>query len=194
MNPKWGFDLDEVLCDFFTSYFDIAKQYFNVEIPIEDVKDYYIHKAFGSTLEEMNPVLDIANKFDHLIRLPVLLDGLTAIKKIKSIGCAVFIITARYPTDSTKEATEVWLKKHNVPYDGLYMTGDTPKIDVCQKLDIQYFVDDNPKHANPIAEKGIKVFMPKYPWNENADLHENVQHLNTTSEILGFIDDAGFVK
>lgn len=187
---NWGFDLDEVLCDFSGPYLDVVNEFFGLSLRIDDLTDYYVDKVLNIDPKDIQPVLDIMGEYEKIVTLPLILDGITTLKKIKKLGCDVYIVTAR--ETKMKEATEIWLR--NIPHDGLYLTNHESKLDTVKKLKLSYFIEDNLKYANPIAEAGIKVFCPRYPWNINKKLHPNISLLNNTSEILGMLDEHGNIR
>ena len=189
---NWTFDLDEIICDFTSTLLRITNEHFNLELTQNDLTEYNLGKVLGVEEKEARYVIDIASQDQHLSAMPVLLDGLTLIKKVKKTGCNVFIVTAR--EDSMRPATEQWLKKHKVPYDNLYTTNGQVKTAVVEKLKTNFFVEDNLSHAIPAAEIGIKVFCPKYPWNTNKTTHSNIHFINNCSEIFHLIDSVGNVK
>ena len=62
---------------------------------------------------------DIAHSFDNMIKdkpNPPMID---LVKRYKKDDIQIIIITGR--PDFTKEVTELWLEKYNIPYDKLYM-------------------------------------------------------------------------
>lgn len=64
------------------------------------------------------------------------------------------------------------------------------KADVALSLDIDYFVEDLPDHANALARVGIGtiLFDPGYPWNQTG-VSSEVTRISTWSAIGAFLDD-----
>lgn len=187
----WAFDLDEVLCDFSSCLIEVTNQYFGLSLSIDDFAGYYLQNVLGLKEEIVQPVLDITTKTENLLILPAILDGLTLFQKIKKNNI-VHIITAR--NESMRSATQGWLDRHGIIANSLIMTNLVTKDKEAKKLNIQYAVEDHPDHANGMAEIGVKVFMPIYPWNRNKKLHHNIQPVNNCSEILELINDDGTLK
>jgi uncharacterized HAD superfamily protein len=177
----WGFDLDEVLCDFVGPFLTLANPHFASEIKIEDLKDYYINLTLGIDRSEVLPILATATTDANLIRLPVLLEGLTLYNKLREKGNKTYIRTFR--EDRMYNATKKWLEKHNIVYEGFEATNKRSKAESATKFKWDYFVEDNINHANEVAETGVTVFVPEYPWNIDKMAHHNVVKIKKISDI-----------
>lgn len=178
----WMFDLDEILCDFSTFLIETTNQYFNLSLNQEDFHKYYLYDVLDLPKEEIAPIFEITGRFENIVGLPVLLDGLTLAQFLKNKNDQIHIITAR--SKDMKEATEVWLKMHQVPHDSLSMTDSQPKDSIAKNLKVEFAIEDNPKHATILAETGITVFVPEYPWNRGKLNHKNIIPVKNCSEIF----------
>lgn len=74
----------------------------------------------------------------------------------------IFIVTGR--DKSFKKVTKIWLKKNNIKYDKLIFASHR-KLEVCQKLKIQKFYDDNAEKVKNLAQNGIETILVKHPYN-----------------------------
>lgn len=192
MKSIWGFDMDEVLCDFSSYLVEVTNGYFGTNIQCSDLKHYYVDKTIGKTVKEFAPVMEICSRYENIVSRSALLNGVTALRAIKSRGCPVHIITSR--GEDIRPATEAWLKKNDVPYDELIMTSYQSKLIPIKKLGIDHFVDDHPNHAKVLGEAGINVFVPKYPWNDWHEYPHSVRMIDCVSHVLDLIDENGTLK
>jgi len=182
----WGFDCDEILADFVGPYLEMVNDHFGAQLTAEDLADYYVEKTLGVDRSEVQVVLNEAWKSENLINIPAYPEGITALNKIKEAGHEIHIITSRGP--EIRDTTKRWLKKHGVKYDTLTLTGHTNKYEPAQKLKLDYFVEDNPRHANSVAELGVSVFVPEYPWNRHKEMHENATRIKSCSGIFNHVN------
>lgn len=178
---RYGFDIDEILCDFVPTLISTTNEYFGTNVRIEDMTDYYISIFLGIEKEEMDPVMNILGRYENVIRLPALIEGISLVKELKREGNFIALVTAR--GEDLREATLTWLEDHSVPYDELRFTNHETKEAVAKELNLDCFIEDNPRHGNPVAEIGIPVFMPRYPWNRDKQLHKNITLVNNCTEI-----------
>lgn len=73
----------------------------------------------------------------------------------------IHIVTAR--NKKIKKETAAWLKKNKIPYKKIIFSEQKDE----KKYD--FFVEDNPKTAYSLAEKGTTVFLIDYPHNRPID-------------------------
>ncbi len=93
------------------------------------------------------------------------------LKKWKETGHTFHAITAR--GEPMRMTTEAWLEKHFPGffdkitfcnhYRDEYPTYTKEKI--CEKENIQLFVEDNPKYAISLEAQGVEVYLLAKPWN-----------------------------
>lgn len=185
----WGFDLDEILCDFVSGQLQHTNDYFGLKLTKKDLKKYYMHENLAITAEEMNPVNAMVTTPESYLNRPLILEGLTAFNFIKRTGAKIDIVTSR--DEKVRNLTESWLKKHGILYDNLHMTCHKDKASLAKDLGLDYFVEDHPGYAANIAANGIQVFIPKLPWNDGKVVHPKARYINGCSELLELIDATG---
>lgn len=182
MRPVWGFDLDDVLCLYVPGYLEVVNKYFGSDLRPETLREYYAEKALGVSREDILPVLEIAWQPQNMFAMPAILEGVSVVQEAKSRGYQIHIVTAR--NKKLESMTKQWLMTHGIPYDNLVCTSSQSKSPYVQELGITHFVEDNPKHVEDLINIGIKVFVPKYPWNENRFNHPNVSYLDSLSDLI----------
>ncbi len=84
-------------------------------------------------------------------------DALRVVKRLKSRGNEIYIITARSNNFSNtvknvEEITSAWLKKYGIEVDKIITSayGDT-KSEACKKYKIDYMIDDDPYNFKRIS-------------------------------------------
>lgn len=80
------------------------------------------------------------------------------IQKLKNEGNEIYIITARYLTDTDSEEGENmrnivfnWLKENNINYDKLIFSGED-KRRVCKDNKIDIMIEDSPKNIKELSK------------------------------------------
>ena len=74
----------------------------------------------------------------------------------------VYIITARYNEDKTKQFVNVLL---NIPVDKIFVTNS--KLPILRKLGIDLWIDDNPEDLIKFHNQGIKCIMVNHIYNSH---------------------------
>jgi 5'(3')-deoxyribonucleotidase len=61
------------------------------------------------------------------------------------------------------------------------------KADMCVEIGAEYMIDDQPKHANGAAERGVRALLfGDYGWNRAADVHEAVVRVRDWDEVIDY--------
>lgn len=158
-----GIDLDDVVYD--TSA-EVEKEIEKANNP--RLLDYKVQLMRGA-MNELPP--DVAQFLKDTIisytsNAKPIKDAVNTLKKLKDDGHIVTIITAR--TDSIADGvittTVESLKKYGIDkgklYDKILFEGAN-KGDICEKENIELFVDDSPINCMQVRERGINVFAFK---------------------------------
>lgn len=169
-------DIDEVLCE----TLEYALAFFGGKVagfPLkkEEVSDYYLPNIPGyETLaheDAINFFIESLRSERTLEELKPVAGASAVLKKWKEAGHRFHAITAR--GEPMRPSTEAWLEKH---FPGLFDTitfcnhyrEEYPtytKEEICQKENIQLFVEDNPKYAISLEAQGVEVYLLAKPWN-----------------------------
>lgn len=91
-----------------------------------------------------------------------------ALTRFKERGYKLVYVTARGYIEDAQEITENWMKKWEIPYDEIYISGyNQSKASLVKDIEIKAFVDD--KLENCIDFKNSDncetVFLMDAPWN-----------------------------
>lgn len=76
----------------------------------------------------------------------------------------IIIISSR--PKQLEAITRWWLKKHQIPFTQLFFVGKGKgvaerKFKVIQKMEIEYFVDDDPRIVNSLRRLGVNARFPQ---------------------------------
>ncbi len=113
------------------------------------------------------------------------------IRKLKEKGHKIIFITARgndiFPPNA-QEVTIEKLKEYEIEYDDIVFSS-TNKAKDCEKMGIELFVDDSPKHCVAIKEKlGIHVIGFESDITKKSMKKENIKSVKTWTELLETIN------
>lgn len=94
-----------------------------------------------------------------------------AVQAIKGYNPSTEVIICSGRTDGCKELTEEWMKKHNIPFDQLFMrkTGDNRKDSIIKReiylehiipfYNVWFVLDDRSQVIDELRDMGLKVFQ-----------------------------------
>lgn len=184
---KIGIDIDEIVVEFLRGYLDFYNGIHNTNFKFEDNFSCRFEELLNTSEEKVAKIMhDFFNtkNFENLD----LVDGIRELILEISKNHQVVFITARHLR--TKEKTRVFLEKHfpNLPlrvfHTGDYYKGSKTKAEICEQHGIDFLIEDNEDYARTCADKGIKVFLLKKPWNKNHENHPNIIKINHLKEVL----------
>jgi hypothetical protein len=183
---KIAFDVDEVLIDFVSGYFDYAKGKGYPEVKFGDIHTYNLWNLLGSTMEE---AYDLAHEYhdsESFEKAPLIIGAKEGIMKLKNHEH--YFITHR--PERWKDKTFGPLKAHFLALEErLYFAGgggangDRTKEQICDDLGIKLIVDDRGDYGIKYADAGLKVLMPDRPWNQEYS-HNNITRCFSWPEIV----------
>lgn len=107
------------------------------------------------------------------------------IDKLKNDGHQIYIITARDSEfhDDPYMYSKNWFDKNKIYYDKLIVNARNKK-DVCEKEEIDLFIDDQPNNCLQILNAGIKAIMI----TDNDDNFDGIINLKNWNDIYNFIN------
>lgn len=81
----------------------------------------------------------------------------------------IIFITARFEVEGERieELTKRWLRKNNIPFHQLYL--GRKKSEVCQKNQIDIFIDDSYENCKSVQVVGTKVYLMDHTANRNIE-------------------------
>jgi len=99
-----------------------------------------------------------------------------------------------------RDVTCRWIDE-NYPglIDEIYFLGDwgsvkeydiyRTKADMCGGYGVEYLIDDQPKHVNGAAERGVKALLyGNYGWNHQAAVHKSVVRVKDWEAVKNYFE------
>ena len=174
-------DIDDVVCNFRSYFNSWLEKTLNVKID-ENSKSYYSSKEVKEHGYSPETVFEDFMASDELLNIPVIEEMKNFLDYLKSKDFYIQMLTSR-PEENLKckYQTFVWLKKNNIPFNNIGFAAEKyiwlSKKDFYINNNLLSAIDDSPKHAMEYATHGIKVLVPRMPYNKNLD-HTNITYFN----------------
>jgi FMN phosphatase YigB (HAD superfamily) len=151
-------DIDNTLWDLAPVFFEYLKKY-NPDIPVEDLKRGETRLKGYIPREDLFGVLkEIHMRQDEFQPYPGAKEFLLALKEM-----GLYIIIASIRDEEAREATEAWLKKHELAYDDLHLSNDKTVL----FPDSWAIVDDSTWTLDKAYQAGIVRTGLVNVWNAN---------------------------
>lgn len=190
-----GVDFDDVLFSFNDCFLDYNRAKYGLDMKLSDLFDFDYGKTFPCPPEEtIRRVLEFYDTREHMETAPIpgAIEGIRKLSKDYDIH----IVTSR--DEKLRPSVSEWIRdKFENLIDSMHFTGQynaahdhkLTKVDVCNDLGIEYFIEDALHNAIPIAESGRKVFLLDNPWNQSPNLHSNIIRVNSWDEIVRLLNE-----
>lgn len=191
---KIGIDIDNVLAELSDALHLWHEEKYNYSKTTQERTQFGLAFSWNCSQEEATKrLLEFYQSKEFKETTPV--KG--AIKAIDKLAKEheLHAITAR-PVH-IEEETLKWIDKHfslknfkKIHINGQCINKEVvkTKTDICQELGIKLMIEDALHFADDCAEKGIKVLLLDWPWNQKDKLHSNITRVKDWDEILEIID------
>ena len=193
---KIGIDIDDTLTDIRDKLNLAAEKYANElgkenkneeDKYVEDSNNGNIYQIkYGFTYEELKYFLSVIHEGITKKEEPRK-NCVEIIRKLHNEGHKIYIITARdseFHEDPYKLSKD-WLDKNNIYYDELIVNARN-KLEVCQRKNIDLFIDDQLANCTKLSEAGIKVIrITEY----NDIQHGDIINKKNWNEIYNYIKE-----
>lgn len=191
-----GIDIDDTLTDIRDKLNLAAEKYANElgkenkneeEKYVEDNNNGNVYQIkYGFTYEELKYFLSVIHEGITKKEEPRK-NCVEIIRKLHNEGHKIYIITARdseFHEDPYKLSKD-WLDKNNIYYDELIVNARN-KLEVCQRKNIDLFIDDQLANCTKLSEAGIKVIrITEY----NDIQHGDIINKKNWNEIYNYIKE-----
>lgn len=176
-------DIDGTITDAYY-WLDSFNRYFKTNVTESEVTEYSIPYVLG--IEEVD-YLDFyeKTKFSLHSTQELRADAKDVITKL-SLTNNIYFVTAR--DESLKMLTHGYLRKHEIPYDDLFVLGSHYKVNTAKELNCDVFIEDNYDNAIQLSESGFKVLLLDTNYNRKP-LNENIIRVHDWNEIYLIIND-----
>ena len=177
-----GIDIDNCISNFddvlLEEYIKHDKELRNTGI-INDKPYYLTVDMFDWSKEENDDFY-----YNNIQRIAMSLRPLNNVKevidKLKADGNEIYIITSRDNGEyiNPEEMTREWLKKYEIYYDKLILTGRHEKGPVCKENNIDIMIEDSIKNCEDIENNGVKCYIMNTRYNQEETRFERVKRWN----------------
>ena len=174
-----GIDIDNCISNFddvlLEEYIKQDKKLRNTGIINE--KPYYISEGMFDWSKEENDNFYTNNIQRIAMSLKPLNHAKEVIEQLKKDGNEIYIITSRDNGEyvNPEEMTREWLKKYDIVYDKLILTGKYQKGPVCREHKIDIMIEDSIKNCEDIEANGTKCFIMNTRYNRQETRFERVK-------------------
>ena len=191
-----GIDIDDTLTDIRDKLNLAAEKYANElgkenkneeDKYVEDNNNGNVYQIkYGFTYEELKYFLSVIHEGITKKEEPRK-NCVEIIRKLHNEGHKIYIITARdseFHEDPYKLSKD-WLDKNNIYYDEVIVNARN-KLEVCQRKNIDLFIDDQLANCTKLSEAGIKVIrITEY----NDIQHGDIINKKNWNEIYNYIKE-----
>ena len=191
---KIGIDIDNVLSELSDSLHLWHGSQYNYSKPLHERTKFGLTFSWNCSDEEATKRLLEFYESDEFKETAPVKGAIEAINKLAKEH-ELHVITVR-PIHTEKETLR-WLEKHfslenfeKIHINSQCMNNSVckTKAEICKELGIKLMVEDALHFAENCAEKGIKVILLDWPWDQTDKLHPNITRVKDWKEILEKID------
>ena len=177
-----GIDIDNCISNFddvlLEEYIKHDKELRNTGI-IND-KPYHITVGMFDWSKEENDEFYYNNIQRIAMSLKPLNNAKEVIDKLKANGNEIYIITSRDNGEyiNPEKMTREWLKKYDIYFDKLILTGRYEKGPACKENNIDIMIEDSIKNCEDIENNGVKCYIMNTRYNQEETRFERVKTWN----------------
>ena len=175
-----GIDVDGVLTDMTDYQLRLGAPYFKKKYGYEVLNPdaYDVRDMFGCTDEERKK-FGWRTIWTYILRYPAREGASEVIRKLKSEGHRIYIITGRvFVTQRgfigwlSRSILTNWLKRHKIPYDGIFYCDEhhsaRDKLAGCEKHRVDVMVEDKAENVRALS-KVMRVICFDCGYNQECE-------------------------
>jgi len=171
---KLGFDIDGVISDFVGYFAKVVGRHYGLSLVETDFYCYDLDLILGITKEQRNRFIT-TGLFRNLEPVP---GAKTALRKLKSEGHDIFILTSR--GEHLTKVTKDWLRNNEIPYSRLMTLNGGEKH--LADVDLDLVVEDNLAEAIGLTKR-FEVLLFDRPWNRSLNAERLFKRVHSWNEI-----------
>lgn len=190
-----GFDLDEVLANTIKPLLQFHNERYGTSVTYEQMHAYQLRAAWGCTQEEEIERVYQFYQSPYFASIKPIEGAQRGVEELrKNHEC--IIITARQ--HEVEEKTRQWINDHfpnyfveeNIHFANHYARNghSIKKGDLCDKLQIELFIEDAFHNAHECASEKRQVLLFDRPWNRNQS-HPRIHRVHSWPEVVQLINN-----
>ncbi|RFU67513.1 hypothetical protein D0469_14800 [Peribacillus saganii] len=191
---RFGFDIDDTLINLREHAFHIYNKKLNKKVSIDHfhkLNRVEIHEPFGLTEEQGREMWQNSLEDIYYTSCTPFTNAVETLQDLDKLGHEIFYITAR-PKEHG-ERTKEWLKAQGFPVrDERFFYGmqDHEKVEIINKLELDYYFDDKPEVIHTLMNESLKVYIMDQSYNR----HLNLPRILEWTDLHKIINNAKPVK
>ncbi|KQN62806.1 5' nucleotidase, NT5C type [Pseudomonas sp. Leaf58] len=170
MKKPFAIDVDDVLGNLSEVMNPVLNRRFNKQIPVAAWSTFNISGLYGITVEQFLEVIIEEKLLEQMQPYPGVKE---ALRRIKTSGRDVVLVTSRGYHPVGQKLTETWLNQHDLYSDGLIIVPEG--LSKAQAVVGRYpkgfeiMVDDYPPNLDKMKAAGLvdEVYLIDKPWNQD---------------------------
>jgi uncharacterized HAD superfamily protein len=160
-------DIDSTLHHYWDQLSDAAERRFGIALPYED------QVTWGIALlrpEQVRACVEETHSEARVLESEPYPGAVETVRAWHEDGHFIHITSHR--SADSRDATERWLRRIELPYDELYCSYD--KVSHCREIGIDVLIDDSPVNLEGALDAGITAATLLHPWNRELCETEDV--------------------
>ena len=188
---KIGIDLDGVVFESEAMWAVYAELYDYIELQRDSTKEPEeprVQDKYDWTEEEQNNYM---NRYVGMENFRLMPGAKEVMDLLRKDGHELILITARGAKNNiydNREVAEEKIKRNNIEFDKYYW-GQTEKVDICKKEDIDFMIDDNYHICEAINKENIGVIYFHSLGRKHLKLDGKFKEVTNWGEIYRFISE-----
>lgn len=197
-----GFDIDDTMINAVDTVTGLNNKLYGTQLGREDwfnnIPEVLARWQLKDGYEVTHRVHELMAHEEYLGSVVEVKGASDVLRYLRSEGHELFAVTSRPERIRAETLKELELCFPGIFVDeSLYMidafsgdptTASVTKYAVAKQLELEYFVDDLPVHANALAEGGVKtiLFSDEYIWNQNG-VRDDVIRIKSWKEVGDYL-------
>lgn len=188
---KIGIDLDGVVFNSEALWAVYGELYDCIELKRNSIlrtEEPRVDKMYDWSEEETNNYL---NRYIGIENFDLMPGAKEVIDLLRKDGHELILVTARGSKNllhDNKDVAEAKLKQYNIKFDK-YCWGQTEKVDICKKENIDYMIDDNYHICEAMNKENIGVIYFHSINRKHINLEGKFKEVTHWGEIYRFISE-----
>ncbi len=195
-----AFDIDDVLAANAEGFAKFSNKRWGTNLTPDDYSEHWT-KMWGVDHTEAAQRREVIIREKVFTSYQFFNEAKPVLKRLKN-NYKLVVVSSR--SNEVRKDTLDWIKaEYNDIFAEIHFAKmwDNPKLselqklkmtkaEICQEVDADYLVDDQPKHCIAVAQAGIKtVLFGNYRWNRNAKLTKNMVRAKDWLEVEKYFNE-----